>query len=297
MDTLNLHLTGDLHAITAANNLLAAGIDARMFHEASQKDEALFRRLCPPAKDGSRSFAPVMLRRLNKLGLQTTDPNDLTPEQITKSVIILAPHVQLALAEGPPLWTCTSSTSSCRSTSPSWQTNVEMRSGWNVGIQWFMSAVWHAFRLCAFVSQVCASRHWSGDPDLEEGRGHQRPLPAGHHHGAGAGREGHDQGDRLQHHSLQWNHGGGHSDSSDLLWCLSQSLRVSIAKLCSCEPSWSFALPAGWCQCCTQVLALTTSLKDMRERLGNMVIGSSKAGVSFPSTRFLTRPETLDNKP
>ena len=33
MESLNLHLTGDIHAITAANNLLAAAIDARMFHE------------------------------------------------------------------------------------------------------------------------------------------------------------------------------------------------------------------------------------------------------------------------
>ena len=48
MEKLNLHCTGDIHAITAANNLLAAAIDARVFHEASQKDAALFRRLCPP---------------------------------------------------------------------------------------------------------------------------------------------------------------------------------------------------------------------------------------------------------
>lgn len=34
MEDFNLHLTGDIHAITAANNLLAAQIDARMFHEA-----------------------------------------------------------------------------------------------------------------------------------------------------------------------------------------------------------------------------------------------------------------------
>jgi formyltetrahydrofolate synthetase len=32
MEEMNLHLTGDIHAITAANNLLAAAIDARMFH-------------------------------------------------------------------------------------------------------------------------------------------------------------------------------------------------------------------------------------------------------------------------
>jgi formyltetrahydrofolate synthetase len=43
MEELNLHLTGDIHAISAANNLLAAAIDARMFHEAAQKDDALFR--------------------------------------------------------------------------------------------------------------------------------------------------------------------------------------------------------------------------------------------------------------
>jgi formyltetrahydrofolate synthetase len=50
MEEMNLHLTGDIHAITAANNLLAAAIDVRMFHEAAQKDDALFQRLCPPDK-------------------------------------------------------------------------------------------------------------------------------------------------------------------------------------------------------------------------------------------------------
>lgn len=39
MDEFNLHLTGDIHAITAANNLVAAAIDARCFHEATQTDE------------------------------------------------------------------------------------------------------------------------------------------------------------------------------------------------------------------------------------------------------------------
>eukprot|EP00959_Pyramimonas_sp_CCMP1952_P228052 4768777-Pyramimonas_sp.AAC.1 len=37
MEEFNLHMTGDIHAITAANNLLAAAIDTRMFHEATQK--------------------------------------------------------------------------------------------------------------------------------------------------------------------------------------------------------------------------------------------------------------------
>jgi formyltetrahydrofolate synthetase len=81
MENFNLHLTGDIHAITAANNLLAAAIDARMFHESQQDDEKLFNALCPPAKDGSRSFSPSMIKRLQKLGIDKTNPEDLTPEE------------------------------------------------------------------------------------------------------------------------------------------------------------------------------------------------------------------------
>ncbi|GLC46308.1 hypothetical protein PLESTB_000997500 [Pleodorina starrii] len=81
MEEMNLHLTGDIHAITAANNLLAAAIDVRMFHEANQTDEQLFNRLCPADKQGKRKFAPVMLRRLAKLGINKTDPEELTPEE------------------------------------------------------------------------------------------------------------------------------------------------------------------------------------------------------------------------
>ena len=75
MEEFNLHLTGDIHAVTAANNLLAAAIDIRLFHEASQSDEALFRRLCPDDK----GFSPVMKRRLIKLGI---DPNK-TPAELS----------------------------------------------------------------------------------------------------------------------------------------------------------------------------------------------------------------------
>ncbi|PKY04502.1 C-1-tetrahydrofolate synthase mitochondrial precursor [Aspergillus campestris IBT 28561] len=81
MDEFNLHLTGDIHAITAANNLLAAAIETRMFHEATQKDGPLYRRLVP-AKDGVRQFKPIMFRRLNKLGITKTNPDELTPEEI-----------------------------------------------------------------------------------------------------------------------------------------------------------------------------------------------------------------------
>ncbi|KAM3275678.1 hypothetical protein ACQJBY_044191 [Aegilops geniculata] len=84
MDEFNLHMTGDIHAITAANNLLAAAIDTRIFHEASQSDKALFNRLCPANKEGKRRFADVMLRRLIKLGISKTDPDELTPEEVRR---------------------------------------------------------------------------------------------------------------------------------------------------------------------------------------------------------------------
>lgn len=83
MDEFNLHLTGDIHALTAANNLLAAAIETRMFHENTQKDGPLYKRLVPEKK-GKREFAPVMFRRLKKLGIDKTDPNDLTKEEISK---------------------------------------------------------------------------------------------------------------------------------------------------------------------------------------------------------------------
>lgn len=83
MDEFNLHLTGDIHAITAANNLLAAAIETRIFHENTQKDGPLYKRLVP-AKKGKREFLPIMYRRLKKLGIDKTNPDDLTEDEIRR---------------------------------------------------------------------------------------------------------------------------------------------------------------------------------------------------------------------
>lgn len=83
MDEFNMHVTGDIHAISMANNLLAAAIDTRMFHENTQKDAALYKRLVP-AKKGVRVFPQAFLNRLKKLGIDKTNPDDLTPEEITR---------------------------------------------------------------------------------------------------------------------------------------------------------------------------------------------------------------------
>ncbi|XP_073950454.1 pug C-1-tetrahydrofolate synthase, cytoplasmic isoform X2 [Choristoneura fumiferana] len=83
MEDFNLHLTGDIHAVSAANNLLAAQMDARIFHELTQKDGPLYDRLVPRIK-GVRKFSAIQLRRLQRLGINKTDPDSLTDEEKTK---------------------------------------------------------------------------------------------------------------------------------------------------------------------------------------------------------------------
>ncbi|XP_010019202.1 PREDICTED: monofunctional C1-tetrahydrofolate synthase, mitochondrial-like, partial [Nestor notabilis] len=83
MEEFNLHLTGDIHAITAANNLLAAAIDARILHENTQSDKALYNRLVPVV-NGMRGFSAVQLARLRRLGINKTDPGTLTEEEVSK---------------------------------------------------------------------------------------------------------------------------------------------------------------------------------------------------------------------
>lgn len=84
MEDFNLHLTGDLHAITAANNLLAAAIDVRIIHERSATDEQMFIRLFPKDKKGKRHFSPNMMIRKAKLGITVDDPEEMTPEERKK---------------------------------------------------------------------------------------------------------------------------------------------------------------------------------------------------------------------
>jgi len=81
MEDFNLHLTGDIHAVSIAHNLFAAAIDARILHEFYQDDEKLFLSFCPPEKDGRSRFSPTMLRRLKNLGLDRAYADELTPDE------------------------------------------------------------------------------------------------------------------------------------------------------------------------------------------------------------------------
>ena len=80
MEDFNLHLTGDIHAVTAANNLLAAAIDSRILHErATGDDEKLARAICP---DGT--FVLPVRKRARRLGIKGRKLDDLSPEEKRK---------------------------------------------------------------------------------------------------------------------------------------------------------------------------------------------------------------------
>ncbi len=74
MEDFNLHLTGDIHAVSAANNLLAAAIDARMLHERAQPDDDKLARAM--TLDGQ--FTDSQRKRLAKLGLRAETLADLS---------------------------------------------------------------------------------------------------------------------------------------------------------------------------------------------------------------------------
>lgn len=78
MEDFNLHLTGDIHAVTAANNLLAAAIDARILHERAIPDvEKMAKALCP---DGY--IAPSIRDRMKRLGINPKKKfDDLTSDE------------------------------------------------------------------------------------------------------------------------------------------------------------------------------------------------------------------------
>lgn len=75
MEDFNLHLTGDIHAVGAAHNLLAAAIDNRLAKEARWSTNFLAKALCPDDE-----YTDSMRKRLAKLGIQSEKPSDLSDE-------------------------------------------------------------------------------------------------------------------------------------------------------------------------------------------------------------------------
>jgi methylenetetrahydrofolate dehydrogenase (NADP+)/methenyltetrahydrofolate cyclohydrolase/formyltetrahydrofolate synthetase len=77
MEEVNLHLTGDTHAVGVAHNLMAAAIDARRLHESKKRGADFFESLI---KNGT--FTDSQKKRLKKLGIDpNARPADLTDDQ------------------------------------------------------------------------------------------------------------------------------------------------------------------------------------------------------------------------
>eukprot|EP00922_Rhytidocystis_sp_ex-Travisia-forbesii_P025977 GHVS01038078.1.p1 GENE.GHVS01038078.1~~GHVS01038078.1.p1 ORF type:complete len:405 (-),score=37.27 GHVS01038078.1:979-2193(-) len=81
MDEFNLHLTGDIHAVGTANNLMAASLDTRMYHEATQTTESLFNRLVPiDSKSGKRKMPEPLKRRWKKINATDSVSDNMSAE-------------------------------------------------------------------------------------------------------------------------------------------------------------------------------------------------------------------------
>lgn len=106
MDEFNLHLTGDMHAITAAHNLVAAAIDARWFHEGRLTTERLnelgLERLnIDPNKVSWRRVIDVNDRALRNIVIGLGGAADGRPRETGYDITVASELMAiLALADG-----------------------------------------------------------------------------------------------------------------------------------------------------------------------------------------------------
>jgi len=83
MEDFNLHLTGDIHAVTAANNLLAAALDSRLLYEEKHPDDRqLMSALCRKGPDDQPVLSACHRRRMARHGITASRAEELTPEQV-----------------------------------------------------------------------------------------------------------------------------------------------------------------------------------------------------------------------
>lgn len=106
MDEFNLHLTGDIHAISAAHNLVAAAIDARWYHEDRLTDERLAalgldRLDIDSNKLSWRRVVDVNDRALRNIVLGLGGPDDGRPRVSGYDITVASELMAiLALADG-----------------------------------------------------------------------------------------------------------------------------------------------------------------------------------------------------
>jgi methylenetetrahydrofolate dehydrogenase (NADP+)/methenyltetrahydrofolate cyclohydrolase/formyltetrahydrofolate synthetase len=106
MDEFNLHLTGDIHAITVAHNLVAAAIDARWYHEGrlttgQLEDLGLERLNIDPNKISWRRVVDVNDRALRNIVLGLGGSADGRPRESGYDITVASELMAiLALADG-----------------------------------------------------------------------------------------------------------------------------------------------------------------------------------------------------
>ena len=106
MDEFNLHLTGDIHAITAAHNLVAAAIDARWYHEgrlttSRLKELGLKRLNIDPNKLSWRRVVDVNDRALRNVVIGLGGAADGRPRESGYDITVASELMAiLALADG-----------------------------------------------------------------------------------------------------------------------------------------------------------------------------------------------------
>ena len=86
MEDFNLHLTGDNHAVAAANNRVAAAIDSRWHYEHTHPDDAaVAQAMCKKDSTGRHMLAACHKRRAARLGMgNVTALDELNPDQQRK---------------------------------------------------------------------------------------------------------------------------------------------------------------------------------------------------------------------
>lgn len=106
MDEFNLHLTGDMHAISAAHNLVAAAIDARWYHEgrlttSRLKELGLKRLNIEPSKVSWRRVVDVNDRALRNIVIGLGGAADGRPRETGYDITVASELMAiLALADG-----------------------------------------------------------------------------------------------------------------------------------------------------------------------------------------------------
>ncbi|XP_066533469.1 C-1-tetrahydrofolate synthase, cytoplasmic [Hoplias malabaricus] len=98
MEEVSLQPPGDTEAVSEASSLVVDTIDAYFHYQAKYSEKVLFDHLVP-FRDGQQSFSPSQINRLQKLGIEKSDPSTLTHEEMSRFVRLdIKPETKVDIA-------------------------------------------------------------------------------------------------------------------------------------------------------------------------------------------------------